>query len=320
MPFLDPRSHENVHISNSETWIADGGNAGDPQLLASAGVRNRSGFFDTCANPGCRSGWLHLWRGRSTPVFEGGWTCSAECTKTRMQNALAREMEGRATTRALRRHRIPVGLLMLEQGWISQNQLRRALDAQKAAGKGRLGYWLVRQGAVSEEAVTRALALQWSCPVMPLDGDEEVALTVVMPRLFVDAFGALPLRIAAEKILYLGFEESLDLVLALAISRMIGLRTEIGVVRESLFRSARARFLDSSFAPVELIEAVSRTAAAHVLARSIERVRPVESRLVRVHDCIWLRLWLRPQKGVLPEIGSVQDIVCSIGAIRPGGD
>lgn len=316
MSFLDRRSHVNAQSVNLAAPGADAGNdLRDPRRVASAGLRNTYGFFDTCANPGCRSGWLHLWRSRSTSVFEGGWTCSSECTAARMQTALARELEGRVTMRGPRRHRIPLGLLMLEQGWITQKQLRSALNEQKAAGKGRLGYWLVRQDAVSEETVTRALALQWSCPVMPLDGHEDAALAAVMPRLFVDAFGALPLRIAADKILYLGFEENLDPVLALAITRMTGLRIEIGVVKESLFRGAQARFLESSFAPVELIEAVSRAAAAHVLTRSIEQARPVESRLVRVHDCIWLRLWLRPQKGALPEIGSVRDIVCSIGAI-----
>ena len=32
------------------------------------------------------------------------------------------------------RHRIPLGLVMLEQGWITSGQLRQALDAQKVAG------------------------------------------------------------------------------------------------------------------------------------------------------------------------------------------
>ena len=54
-----------------------------------------------------------------------------------------------------------------------------------------------------------------------------------MPRLFVDAFGALPLRVAAGKILYLGFEDRLDPVLALAVERMTGLRVESGLVQES---------------------------------------------------------------------------------------
>jgi hypothetical protein len=64
---------------------------------------------------------------------------------------------------------------------------------------------------------------------------------------------------------------------------------------------------------VELIEAVSEQALVHSLAKAIERTRPVESRLVRVHDCLWLRMWLAPQSGPLPERGSIQDLIGSIG-------
>jgi len=60
------------------------------------------------------------------------------------------------------------------------------------AGAGRLGHWLERQQGVSEQLVTRALGLQWSCPVMPLEFHDAEALAVLVPRLFVDAFGALP--------------------------------------------------------------------------------------------------------------------------------
>jgi hypothetical protein len=48
------------------------------------------------------------------------------------------------------RHRIPLGLVMLEQGWITSGQLRQALDAQRGAGAGRLGQWLAHQQGVSE--------------------------------------------------------------------------------------------------------------------------------------------------------------------------
>jgi hypothetical protein len=48
---------------------------------------------------------------------------------------------------------------MLEQGWIIQRDLRAALAAQRAAGSGKLGQWLVRHESVSEELVTRALGL-----------------------------------------------------------------------------------------------------------------------------------------------------------------
>ena len=283
--------------------------------LAGADLRARQpGWLETCANPGCSSGWLHLWRSRSAPVFEGGWCCSPACTRARVAQAVCRELDGRVAPAELRLHRVPLGLTMLEQGWITAGQLRRALDAQRAAGSGRLGSWLVRQQGVSEKLVTRALGLQWSCPVLALAFNDPEALTVLLPRLFVDAFGALPLRVAAGRLLYLGFEDRLDPVLALAIERMTGLRVESGLVRGSEFAAAHMRMLGSRFPRVELIEAGSEPAAVLALTRAVEKARPVESRLVRVHDCLWLRMILRAPSGPLPEIESVCDLICSIGA------
>jgi len=297
--------------------VLDGSPAGEPggagsgKAVAHGGLRGA--LFETCANPGCETGWLHLWRSRSVPVFEEGWSCSAACTAARVAAAVRREMEGRGTAQENHRHRIPLGLLMLEQGWITTGQLRQALEAQKMAGGGRLGYWLVRQQGVSEQLVTRALGLQWSCPVLPLEFHDAEALAILLPRLFVDAFGALPLRVAAGRLLYLGFEDRLDPVLALALERMSGLRVESGLVQESLFGPAHIRMLGAKYSPVELIEAASEPAAVHALARSIERVRPVQSRLVRVHECLWLRMWRKPQSGPMPERGTTQDLICSIG-------
>jgi hypothetical protein len=231
----------------------------------------------------------------------------------RIEAALGRERDGRGKAPESHRHRIPLGLVMLEQGWISSGQLRLALEAQKGAGAGRLGHWLVRQQGVSEQLVTRALGLQWSCPVLPIELHDAEALTAVVPRLFVDAFGALPLRVAAGRIIYMGFEDRLDPVLALAVERMSGLHVESGLVQGSLFRAAHTRMLNAAFPAVELIEAATEPALVNVLQKSIERVRPVESRLIRVHDCLWLRMWLRPQNGPVPEAASVQDLICSIG-------
>jgi hypothetical protein len=286
--------------------------AGLPSAGAKAGVR--SALFQTCSNPGCGSGWLHLWRSRQAPVFEGGWSCSAGCTAAQVASAVSRELDGRGLAQESHRHRVPLGLVMLEQGWITSGQLRLALDAQRVAGVGRLGYWLVRQQGVSEQLVTRALGVQWSCPVLPLEFHDAETLAALVPRLFVDAFGALPLRLAAGRLLYLGYEDRLDPIVALAVERMSGLRVESGLVAESLFRPAHARMLSAKFPAVELLEATSEPAVAHALTKSIERVRPVESRLVRVHDCLWLRMWRQAQSGPAPERGAIQDVICSIAA------
>jgi Type II secretion system (T2SS), protein E, N-terminal domain len=285
--------------------------AGGP--AAGGGSAARAGILQSCANPRCGSGWLHLWRGRSAPVFEGGWICSPACTEEQMRVAVRRELEGRGMGAVAYHHRLPLGLLMMEQGWITPEQLKRALEEQRAAGGGRLGQFLVRQGAVSEQLVTRALSLQWSCPVLPLQFHDAEALAPVLPRLFIDAFGVMPLRIAAEKIVYLGFEERLNAVLALALERMSGLRVESGMVQGTQFRPAHERMLRALYPPAQLLEAVSEPALVRALARAVERARPVASRLVRVHDCLWLRMWKKAQAGPVPDAASVEDVIGSVG-------
>lgn len=280
--------------------------------LGGSGTSFSPALLQACSNRACTSGWLHLWRSRSAPVFEGGWNCSAACTSDRMRAAISRELDSAAPANEKHRHRIPLGLLMLEQGWINAEQLRGALEKQRAHRSGRLGHWLVSSQGVSEQLVTRALGLQWTCPVLTLDSHDPEALAPVLPRLFLDAFGVLPLRVAAGKLLYLGFEDRLDPVLALAFERMSGLRVEAGVVRSSRFDAARSRMLEAKFPAVELLEASSAPALARVLSRKIEKVRPVEARLVRVHHCLWLRMWTRHQVSPVPDGDAVQDIVCTI--------
>ena len=275
-------------------------------------VQRGAGLLETCSNPHCGSGWLKLWRSRRAPVFEDGWCCSKACTRVQVETALRRELDLGSAAHETHRHRIPLGLAMLERGWITGSQLRGALEAQRSAGGGRLGHWLIRRQGVSEQLVTRALGLQWSCPVLALES-RDPGLTALMPRLFADAFGALPIRVAAEKILYLGFEDRLDPVLALAIERMTGLRVECGLVPGSLFRPAHERMMKARYPGVELIEAGSDGSLGRVLAHAVERARPVASRLIRVHECLWLRMWLRPQYGVVPELDSVRDLICAAG-------
>lgn len=275
------------------------------------GTPDRVGFLGKCANPTCATAWLQIWRGRSSPIFEGGWNCSPACTAERLETAVAREMEGQRTQLEQHRHRIPLGLLMLEQKWITHEQLRRALEGQRVHKAGRVGHWLMAREGVSERLVTRALGLQWSCPVLPLETYDPEAMASALPRLFVDAFGALPLRVAAGKLLYLGFEDRPDPVLALAVERMTGLHVESGLVEGSRFRTAHQRLLAARFPSVELVEAASEPALIRTLARVVEQKRPVDSRLVRVHDCLWLRMWRGPQAGPLPEMATVTDLVAT---------
>jgi hypothetical protein len=270
-------------------------------------------MFAACANPRCQSGWMHPWRSRSRPVLDGCWTCCPKCTEALLGNALTRELGEFKPARTTHRPRIPIGLLLVEQGWISTHQLRTALDAQKREGGGRVGSWLVKQNALCEERLARGLGLQWSCPFVELKDHDPISMASVMPRLLLDAYGALPVKLGGRRVLYLAFEESPDPSVALALERMTGVRVECGFITDSQFQTMHARLLKSEFPPVTLIEAASPGAAVRALTRAIERQQPVASRLVRVREFLWLRLWYRRPSGPIAEIGDVEDLICSIG-------
>jgi hypothetical protein len=225
-------------------------------------------------------------------------------------SAVRREMEGWSAS-AHHRHRLPLGLTMLEQGWITADQLREALRAQRRAGGGRLGHWLMQHQGIREEMVTRAVGLQWSSPVLSFEFHEPESLTSLLPRLFIDAYGALPLRVTAGNVLYLGFEDRLDPMLALSLARVTGFRVESGLVQESLFIQARTRMLNARFPQATLIDGMSEAAIAGAFAHAVEKARPVAAQLVRVRDFLWLRMTLRLQWGKTPALDSVHDVICS---------
>ena len=113
-----------------------------------------------CGNAECAGGWTAPWRSRRRPIFEGQWGCSGRCVLAMSKAAVRRELgDGATSAVAPHRHRVPLGLMMLAQGWITQAQLRRALDAQRANGTGRIGDWLIAEcGVEAERSVSDAVA------------------------------------------------------------------------------------------------------------------------------------------------------------------
>ena len=308
-----------MSLLSNAWWKGSDGEEGGMPRSQTADVRFHdiasSAVMGQCSNPRCRSGWFHMFRKRKRPVFEGGWTCSPNCTEARLQLSVRRELDGWQQIEQTHRHRIPLGLLMLEKGWITSQQLRRAIEAQRGSRNLRIGEWLVAQGATNEVQIARGVSLQWGCPVLSVSNSGMAGTSEVMPRLFVEAFGALPLKVPSGRIVYLGFEQSLDAALALSVERMSGIRVESGIIPSSVYADAVDRLRNQAFPALQLAETASDLAAAHVLARSIERARPISSRLVRVHEWLWLRMVLQSPSGALPISSCISDVVCRIGAL-----
>jgi hypothetical protein len=323
MPFLDRRSNsgttdtplfgEDRYSAATLPGSALNGAGLPPSLVQSA--------RRLCGSKDCSGGWTMPWRSRRRPIFEAQWGCSGRCVLALVRDAVRREMgDGMtATASALHHHRVPLGLLMLSQGWITHPQLRRALEAQRQNGTGRIGEWLIAECGLEAEQITRGLSLQWSCPVLSIEGFSPEVMAMVMPDIFVAKFGLMPLRIAGGRILYVAFEDHLDASASLAIERMTGLKVESGILNEVQFRVAQSRLLECERVETKLEAVSDRDTLSGRITAILEQAQPVASRLVRIHHYYWLRLWL--ENGAVGKLGKspvngedISDYVFTIGS------
>jgi len=330
MPFLTRKSvgaELNASIlgaSNGLVWgddvyrpSKDAAGQGSFELPASLGQVQHKRL---CGNAECASGWTMPWRNRRRPIFEGQWGCSGRCVLAMVQSAVRRELGDGVVVGpvAPHRHRVPLGLLMLAQGWITHPQLQRALAAQRESGTGRIGDWLISECGLDAEQITRGLSMQWGCPVLTTEGFSPEAMALVIPRVFVEKFGLLPLRVAGSRILYLGFADRLDASAAFATEQMSELKVESGVVEGVQFEVARKRLLACDGVEMKLEAVEDKDAMAGRITAVLEQKQPIASRLVRLHQYYWLRMWL--ESGALGKVGSlpatgedVRDYVFAVG-------
>jgi len=276
-----------------------------------------------CAFDGCTAGWAKIWRRRGRPAFEGGWGCSKACIRALVEANVKREMEGAdgAEVAEDHQHRVPLGLVLLAQGLVTHAQLQRALEAQKAAGHGRIGEWLVEASGVAETKVTRGLGMQWQCPVLGLAGFDGARMALAMPPTLRALCGVAPLRVAGGKILYAAFDENVDAAAAFALERMSGLRVESGVMPRGDFSQAVAMLDDAAAVKCREYDVADRGEMVERVVDALQKLQPVASKMIRLRDRYWMRMWLEPRavgkNGMLP--GTGEDVVDLVMRVRRAG-
>ena len=178
--------------------------------------------------------------GRAASLFfDGQWYCDADCAETsiafRVQNALTAVVPEKP-----RNYRVPLGLLLVTRGVITQAQLREVLLKQRENQQGRLGQWLLQLGYISEAQLTAALARQWACPVYPLERKPlPTFLTTLAPFLLFQTCRAVPVHASADgKVLHLAFCDRIDHTLLYGLEQMLGCRTVGCVATEASVVSA----------------------------------------------------------------------------------
>ena len=273
-----------------------------------------------CGAPGCNGGWTMPWKNRRRPIFEQEWGCSSQCLKALVRAAVRREIgDGvRGDRDEPHKHRVPLGLVLLAQGWISHPQLQTALEAQRVTGRGRIGDWLTQSCGLAEDRIARGLGVQWSCPVLTTEGFSPTAMAVVMPKRFIAEFGLVPLRVAGSTLLYLAFEERMDAAVALGVEQMCGLKVESGLLAATQFQEVRSAVLGADGVPVQMHPVADRDALTAGIVRVLEKSQPVATRLVRIHQYFWLRMLLesgatRGLANIPPSAEDVEDHLFLVG-------
>jgi len=166
--------------------------------------------------------------------LDGRWFCTTDCLQSHLLTQIRSLLAGSVRDRP-RRHRLPLGLLLVNQGAISQQQLREALHSQTLSQREKLGRVLCQMGAVAPGELTAALAHQWGCPVYPLDPQSPVlGCQDLLPLTLLESARAVPVYLSAEgRTLHLAFAERLDHTTLYAVEQMLGCRAIACVAEEA---------------------------------------------------------------------------------------
>src|SRR5579885_2884195 len=131
-------------------------------------ILQRPASLRRCSDRNCKSGqamWSGLSQARRAVDLQGLRWCFPRCFNRELERLILEASSGQWTP-AARPRRMPLGLLLLSRGQLTSEQLQQALDAQRLAGRVPIGKLLRDLNFVSENQVTAALAAQWGCPVI----------------------------------------------------------------------------------------------------------------------------------------------------------
>ena len=261
-------------------------------LSPAHGLWNR--LAPRCQQPGCTGNhpfWRRMRRRRRQIVVAGLRCCLDCCFEPALADALSQV--SRAPVRATVRHRIPIGLLLVSRQQLSGAQLRTALEAQQAAGHGRIGEWLQNLGYASEAQVTAALARQWSCPV--LRGETLGMPSPSAPHIPWSLMRWLEMApvdfVASTRTLHLAFADGPDYRVLYALEQMLDCRTEPCLVRPSILRRHFEQLAEARQESEVLFERIGDIAEFIRIIRSYAiRLGAAEVRLGGCGAHVWVRL------------------------------
>jgi hypothetical protein len=247
-----------------------------------------------CDNRGCKNIWpLHLRRRR---IFEGQWACCTLCLEQIVHNQIRRAVrcgEHADVNITKVSTTVPLGLLMLAQGWITHSQMRQALQAQKTHGEGRFGDWLIRECGILPQRVALGLSIQWKCDLVVADEFLPQSTASLLPKFLTELYGWIPLRVTSSNSLQIASTSMTDSRIFQAIGRMTGLNIQPAILANDAYPLMLAKLNAFYAKDLTVYDTACLPSLPCRIAQIIEREQPYESRLVLIDQHFWLRSWHR---------------------------
>jgi len=174
---------------------------------------------------------------------------------------------------------------------------------------GSVGKWLIEECGVPEERVLSALAVQWRCNQFSLESFHADEMALAAPPFVLEHTGMLPLRVGRSGVLRLAFTGRPSAAATLAFEHMVGLKAQAGLLSDADWRSAYQALLHCE--PVRWShESLSDEAIlSRRIVSDIAGMQPRASRLVRIRNMFWLRMWLEDvsRRGSHGKLTSLRD-------------
>src|SRR5574340_463139 len=170
-----------------------------------------------------------------------------------------------------------LGNLLVEKGYLSEEQLHRALERQKQSGRGKLlGEILVEEDYCSEEQVVECLAAEYGVPYAKLDArllDPKVV--DVLPRDYIEQNLVVPLFVV-RGVLTIAVSEPSNLFLIDEIRNLVNLQVQIVAATPKDIRRMIAALPNSKVFVIDDIIEDADTANVTLIEEAIEDIGDVE--------------------------------------------
>lgn len=218
------------------------------------------------------------------------WFCGPDC----FENALARTLTtlnvSAGKPQPAHRNRVPLGLTLLSRGYLSEGQLKTALEQHRATGL-RLGDVIMRLGFATEQQVTAALAVQWGHPVFPLRSTTSDT-AVRIPTRLLELNRMLPVYYAeASKRLLVGFADGVDYGILDAIAQVLPCIPSPCIIAASEYRNRLESIVTQTRGKEVAFDGESSPREmAHIIRNYAVQTYAEEMRFAACGDHLWTRL------------------------------